>query len=68
MTISFNVYATAMVEKGMVSLEGDIEVGDKLKVFTKEGEERVLKVEAMKELPMFLKVSSREKYLSMVSK
>ena len=42
-----NVYATAMVEKGMVSLEGDIEVGDKLKVFTKEGEERVLKVEAM---------------------
>ena len=24
-----NVYATAMVEKGMVSLEGDIEVGDK---------------------------------------
>ena len=42
-----NVYATAMVEKGMVSLEGDIEVGDKLKVFTKEGEERVLQVQAM---------------------
>ena len=42
-----NVYATAMVEKGMVSLEGDIEVGDKLKVFTKEGEERVLEVQAM---------------------
>ena len=42
-----NVYTTAMVEKGMVSLEGDIEVGDKLKVFTKEGEERVLQVQAM---------------------
>ena len=42
-----NVYATAMVENGMVSLEGDIEVGDKLKVFTKEGEERVLQVQAM---------------------
>ena len=42
-----NVYATVTVEHGMVSLEGDFEVGDKLKLFTKEGEEQVLAIRAM---------------------
>lgn len=42
-----NIYTTVTVENGLVSLKGDIEVGDKLKVFNKEGEERIIAIRAM---------------------